>query len=304
MFLALVTHVLVVLGVTLAPREPARLEQRSLDVLLVQRRSESPPEDAHFIAVADQRGAGEVPQPPDTRAAPPDPPTNAVQATIEAGPAPLSAAPAPRSAEAHAPANPPEAFVARSEVPRKHRTPALAPGPAPPEPEALPGPNAAERAQGGAMAQGRAVIGGAASRRARIMEDLSTEIDARLAAYEKRPRQKWISARTREHAYAAYMDAWRRKVERIGNLNYPQEARRRGLSGSLSLDVALNADGSVAGILLRRSSGEKVLDEAAERIVRLSAPFAAFPPSIREEVDVLHIERTWQFSSGNRIETR
>ncbi len=139
--------------------------------------------------------------------------------------------------------------------------------------------------------------------RTRLIDDLSAEIDQRLTAFEARPRRKWITARTREHAYAAYMEAWRKTVERIGNLNYPPEARSRGLSGSLSLDVALNADGTVAGILLRRSSGEKVLDEAAKRIVELAAPFAEFPPAIRAEVDILHIERTWRFSSGNRLDS-
>ena len=142
---------------------------------------------------------------------------------------------------------------------------------------------------------------GAASLRARAMEDLSADIDRRLQAFGERPRRKWITARAREHAYASYMEEWRRKVERVGNLNYPQEARRLGLSGSLSLDVALNADGTVAEIVLRRSSGEVVLDEAAVRIVRLAAPFAELPSSIRDEVDILHIERTWQFSSRNRF---
>lgn len=303
-FLAAVTHLLIVLGVTFAPHEPGRRVQRSLDVLLVQERSRSPPEDAHFISEADQRGADEAPRPADPPASPPDAAANAVRASIEAVPAPLSAVPASQPAETLRPANPPDAFVAQSEVPRQHEALALPRRPALPGAEEPPGPHAPQRAPAGAAVQVQAVAGSDASRRARVMEELSAEIDARLAAYEKRPRQKWISARTREHAYAAYMDAWRRKVERIGNLSYPPEARRRGLSGSLSLDVALNADGSVAEVLLRRSSGEKVLDEAAERIVRLAAPFAAFPPSIREEVDVLHIERTWQFSSGHRIETR
>ena len=97
------------------------------------------------------------------------------------------------------------------------------------------------------------------------------------------------------------MDAWRRKVERIGNLNYPHEAARRGLSGVLLLDVALNPDGTIEDIALRRSSGQRILDDAAVRIVRLAAPFAKFPRSIAEEVDILHIERTWIFHSDNRL---
>ena len=100
------------------------------------------------------------------------------------------------------------------------------------------------------------------------------------------------------------MEAWRTKVERIGNLNYPDEARRQKLSGNLLLDVALNADGSINEIVLRRSSGFTVLDDAAIRIVELAAPFAPLPKSIREETDILHIQRTWQFLRGNRLAAR
>ena len=97
------------------------------------------------------------------------------------------------------------------------------------------------------------------------------------------------------------MEAWRAKVERVGNLNYPDEARRRRLSGDLLLDVALRPDGSIHRILLRRSSGHTVLDDAALRIVKLAAPFAPFPKDIREETDILHVERTWQFLTSNRL---
>jgi protein TonB len=140
--------------------------------------------------------------------------------------------------------------------------------------------------------------------RSLAMASLSAEIDRRLEAYAKRPKRKWITARTREHKYAAYMEAWRQKVERVGNLNYPDEARRANLSGNLLLDVALRPDGSVDEIILRRSSGKKVLDDAAIRIVKLAAPFARFPNNIAEDTDILHVERTWQFLSGNRFRSR
>ncbi|MEE8286192.1 MAG: TonB family protein, partial [Gammaproteobacteria bacterium] len=140
--------------------------------------------------------------------------------------------------------------------------------------------------------------------RSLAMASLSAEIDRRLQAYAKRPKRKWITARTREHKYAAYMEAWRQKVERVGNLNYPDEARRANLSGNLLLDVALRPDGSVDEIILRRSSGKKILDDAAIRIVKLAAPFARFPDNIAEDTDILHVERTWQFLSGNRFRSR
>ncbi|WP_051181104.1 energy transducer TonB [Thermithiobacillus tepidarius DSM 3134] len=113
-------------------------------------------------------------------------------------------------------------------------------------------------------------------------------------------REKVIDSSTREYRYAAYMEAWRLKVERIGNLNYPEEARAQGLAGSLVLDVALRPDGSIADIEVQRSSGSPVLDEAAKRIVRLGAPYSPFPEDMRREVDVLHIVRTWNFAN-NRL---
>ena len=135
---------------------------------------------------------------------------------------------------------------------------------------------------------------------------LSAQINDATRAYAQRPKQKFISAKTQEYKYASYMEAWRAKVERIGNLNYPDEAKRRNLSGSLILDVALNPDGSITedGITVRRSSGEKILDDAAIRIVRLAAPYAPFPQDIRKETDILHITRTWQFLRDHRLRSR
>ena len=144
----------------------------------------------------------------------------------------------------------------------------------------------------------------ARTRRALAMAALEAEIERDLRAYAERPRRKWISASTREHRFATYMDAWRRKVEQVGNLNYPEEAERRGLTGDLLLDVAIRPDGTVEEITLRRSSGERVLDEAAIRIVEIAAPFSEFPEDIAEDVDILHIERTWIFHSGSATTNR
>ncbi|MFK8067731.1 MAG: TonB family protein [Gammaproteobacteria bacterium] len=127
------------------------------------------------------------------------------------------------------------------------------------------------------------------------MASLSAEIDRRLEAKAKRPRRDFISASTREYKYASYMEAWRAKVERIGNINYPNEARMNQLSGILRMTVALNADGTINEITIDKSSGHQVLDDAALQIVRLASPYAAFPENIRKTVDILHITRTWKF---------
>ena len=313
-FIAIVIHVLVILGVGFVPQERDRREQRSLDVRLVQSPSPTPPEEAQFVAEANQRSASDSQESP---SAPPPTSASALRATLEAAPTPPSIAlpaapPAPpdpgveETTESESPAHSPTTPLSQTALTRDHRTPLRArkPSTEAPERDELPRTEAPEFEEADNASVAHADSSSEATLRARVMEDLSAKIDRRLKAYEERPRRKWITARTREHAYAAYMEAWRRKVERIGNLHYPQEARRLGLSGNLSLDVALNADGSVADIFLRRSSGERVLDEAALRIVELAAPFAEFPPSIHREVDILHVERTWQFSSGNRFNSR
>lgn len=139
-----------------------------------------------------------------------------------------------------------------------------------------------------------------ASRGAEIAA-LTERIGERQRKMSGGARRKAISTSTREYRYASYMEAWRRKVERIGNLNYPKEARELGLFGSLILHVAVRADGSLEAVHVLRSSGHDVLDEAAMTIVRLAAPFAPFPDDIAEEIDVLDITRVWQFQRDNQL---
>ena len=118
----------------------------------------------------------------------------------------------------------------------------------------------------------------------------------------KRPRIKRLtSLSTVSSADAFYLNSWRRKIETIGNLNYPEEARRRKLYGSLSLMVAILPDGSLKEVEVLESSGHKVLDDAAIRIVRLAAPYAPFPDELRQSTDVLEIIRTWQFRKNSSL---
>jgi periplasmic protein TonB len=129
---------------------------------------------------------------------------------------------------------------------------------------------------------------------------LQAQLDLHRQEYAKRPRRYTISsASTKESSDATYLDAWRKRIEGIGNVNYPLEASSNGIYGSLRLLVAINPDGTVSDIRILRSSGERILDEAAVRIVQLSAPFPPFPPELRKQVDVLEIIRTWQFQRGN-----
>ncbi len=136
------------------------------------------------------------------------------------------------------------------------------------------------------------------------MVNLNEQLNESMRAYAQRPRQIYVSARTQEYKYANYMSEWVRKVERVGNLNYPDAARREGISGKLMMDVTLNADGTVRKISILRPSGHPVIDEAAIRIVNLAAPFPPFPADILKDADILHITRTWEFSTSHRMKSR
>ena len=131
---------------------------------------------------------------------------------------------------------------------------------------------------------------------------LQAQIDRQTEEYNRRPRKKFIGANTAEYRFAHYEEEWRAKVERIGTLNYPAEARGR-IYGNLQLTVTIRPDGKVESIELDRSSGLKVLDAAAFKIVRMASPFAAFPPDIKRDIDLLVITRTWFFGQGDKIWT-
>ncbi len=122
-------------------------------------------------------------------------------------------------------------------------------------------------------------------------------------ATDPKPREAFVSVNARESRYAPYLDAWRRKVEHIGNLNFPAQIRSQHLSGSLALEVALNSDGSIRELTLNQPSGQPLLDDSAQRIVKLSAPFAAFPADIRRDTGVLRFVYVWRFNGG-RFDTR
>lgn len=150
---------------------------------------------------------------------------------------------------------------------------------------------------------------------------LQAQISRNWDEYQKRPRRDFVGANAKSYAYARYVEDWVAKVERIGNLNYPEEARRRGIYGSLRLTVFLYADGTVESIVIDKPSGSKVLDQAAIDIVRLGAPYASFPREMREAIwkasgaptpfanqggreIAFGITRTWTFTRSDQLETK
>jgi len=130
---------------------------------------------------------------------------------------------------------------------------------------------------------------------------LEAQIAKEMEAYEKRPKRRFVGARAEEYRFARYVEDWRLKVERIGNLNYPEAARTKKLYGSLLLTVGIRSNGTLESIALDRSSGQKILDLAAQKIVRMAAPYAPFPPEIKRDTDILYITRTWTFAPGDSL---
>jgi len=133
---------------------------------------------------------------------------------------------------------------------------------------------------------------------------LAAEISNTLEYQASLERTKYLNSSTKAFGPAKYMREWIDRVERVGNLNYPDQARRKKLSGTLILDVVINADGELVKTDLRQSSGHQILDDAAKRIVKLAAPYSAFPKNLRAEADVIPITRSWEFLSSSGLRTR
>ncbi len=326
LLISIIIHLIIVLGISFDVfSEPTNAPVNNLEITLVKQQDRIKPEEADFLAQADNEGGGETdtptPEPTPTLPVPiveempssePVPPiaTAEIQPEpvplVEPDPAPEPPAPEPEPAppEPEPKPAPPEPVEPQAEKPvqkltqekaerkvEKVEKPETEPEPqAEAAPEPPPRPSARDL-----MLQARNEI-----------HDLQNKLNETTRALSERPKKRRISASTKEFAAAAYMKAWEMKVENIGNMNYPQEARRQGLNGSLMLSVDINPDGSVpaGGIVISRSSGHEVLDEAAVRIVRLGAPYAAIPENVLKDNDMLTIIRTWKFETGQGLSTR
>ncbi len=266
---ATVIHAVLIFGVGFTDENSPGSALPALDVILVQSATLETPDKADFLANAAQAGGGtseEAKRPTQVFTSPIPKPDEGI------APMPVrAAAPEPKPAE-----------TAPTPVLTQDQS-ALQVSPVQPR----------EERRQRELPRGEVPI-----ERSMEMARLASELDRQAQAYAKRPKRKFISANTREYTYANYMAAWVARVERVGNLNYPDEARRRKLEGSLVLTVAINKDGSLERIDIIRSSGQPVLDDAATRIVELSAPFTPVPQG-KEEIDILHITRTWQFVAGD-----
>jgi len=269
LFTSILVHMVVILGVTFSAPRIRLPGSESLEITLVQTRSDKAPTHAQFLAQSNQDGGGSSETRDIARS-----PLPVQEMSDQNSRMPLAQPEPQRRVNT---LNDLIALItgeqARRAVATREPRPEKKEERVKPERMGLPERNARE------------------AERAR----LNAEINRSFQEYQKMPRHKYLNARTQEYKYAAYMDAWRAKVERVGNLNYPEQAKRQGIAGSLVLDVAINPDGSLQGVQVLRPSGQKVLDDAAVRIVELAAPYAALPADMRADIDVLHITRTWKF---------
>ncbi len=296
--LAIIAHGIVILGVTFSSEESIQPKYETMEIILVQEKSKAA-EDADFLAQANLEGGGDT----DEKLSPATPmPAPFPDQRAEITTPPSTSSPPPDKNKSESSETTPaekkvpvdtEKFMAVEKVTSKvtalesRETKKNMIAKTDTESQK-------EQEETKELPSATALLTSSFK-----IASLSAEIQRKLEEKAKRPKRKFISASTREYKYAAYMEAWRAKVERVGNLNYPDSARKNKLTGSLILDVALNADGSVNQINVRRSSGSKILDDAAIRIVDLSSPFAPFPDNIKAETDILHITRTWQFLDNN-----
>jgi protein TonB len=269
-FFAVVMHSLIILGISFdaADRSQPLPKLPGLEVTLVQSKTDKEIEDADFLAQANQEGGGDTKE----KVRPASPVTPDV-ATGEAGEV--------------------KEVVPENQIPttieETHQ-------------EVLTASKSERKISTGIIAQQAEIkeqlTAAQLLSRSKEIARLSAEIDQTQRVFAHRPKRQYISARTKEYRFASYQEAWRSKVERIGKINFPDEAKRKKLSGSLIMAVTINPDGSIKSIKIRKSSGHRILDDGAKRIVMLAAPFARFPENIRKDTEEMVITRTWIFEPG------
>lgn len=295
--LSALVHAVFIASLGFIPPQPKVTRDRAptLDVVLVSAKTKEAPKEADALAQANLDRGGNTDE--QRRARSPLPPTRQARET-GARPAAQLQKTAEASPQQAAPARQ-QPRIEQEQDAREVMTRAHAPQLV----ESAPVQQAvtAEPAQGTAAAPPQRIDTSdlvASSLDAARLEAL---ISKNFDDYQKRPKRKFIGGRTSEYRYAAYVEAWRQKVERVGNLNYPEAAKANKLYGRLQMTVAILADGSVEKIELNRSSGHPVLDDAARRIVQLASPYAPFPPEIRKDTDIIEITRTWTFTREDTL---
>ncbi|MGH8279512.1 MAG: TonB family protein [Gammaproteobacteria bacterium] len=279
LFFALLLHAVIILGISFTAGKPRG--SSTLEVTLVQTRSVTPPAEADYIAQADQQGEGNT-----RKLVRPQSPLSMPSAVNNPGQANGVSAVSNQGSGAGTPGDQgidsTNAVESRAVITTRAASNTLADA----RTAAVPPSPSAQVLVARLLTQGEDAL-------------MPSEAPVELPlATSPTPRETFVSVNARASRYAEYLDAWRRKVERIGNLNFPAAIREQHLSGSLALEVALNSDGSIHNLILLRPSAHPLLDRSAIDIVKMAAPFAPFPSNFRKDTDVLRFVYVWQFNGG------
>ena len=266
LFMALAVHAIVVLGITFAP-EPPRSSAQTMEITLSQFDDEQAPEKADFLAQTNQQGSGTKEDVREMTTPQPAEVSQPEVAKVQPEP-PAQTRPQPKQERSVVKTE--GASSRKVQQPEKRTEPVDEPLP---------------------VRQKKSLM-----ERSLEIASLEARFDAQQQAYARKPRvMRVTAASTLKSTNAWYVQNWVSKVTRVGNINYPTEARRAGIYGTLRLLVSLRKDGTIKEVAILQSSGSTVLDDAAIRIVRMAAPFAPVPEEMRENVDELEIIRTWSF---------
>jgi len=274
LFLALLVHALIVLGISFTAEERTQASN-TLEVTLASYKSDKAPDEADFIAQENQQGSGTEDEARmlTTDVEAPFQSNDIKQASVQEQ---QVSAPKPDQHQ-------PDRVTTTADNRFKARN---IQQPAPVDSKDVP------------EGEEKMLL-----QRSLEMASLEAKLDSMRQAYAKRPRvQRLTAASTMKASDAYYVNNWRRKIEKMGALNYPREAEDCFDDCRLRVLVAINPDGTIHDLEILESSGRKVLDDAAMRIVRMSAPFAPFTKDMRKDTDILEIIRTWRFK-GNRYIT-
>ena len=275
-FFALAIHAILILGISFDLMDNSNDVITTMEITLVHQRSNEEPEKADYLAQANQLGGGTQQE----KSRPSSPFSNPLP-TLEEGYAPNS-----RRAMSPPPVKKAQkqTEIMSVEQSKQHTS--------------------SQKLKEETSINIKSLTAAQLFERSQQVAKLSAEINKLKTAYQQTPKHTWVhGANAKQYRFASYMDAWRTKVERIGNLNYPAVVTRKKLTGSLLLDVAINPDGSIHSTRITRSSGFPELDRAALRIVNMSAPFPPLTKDILKDTNILHIPRVWRFQQGSRLQT-
>ena len=269
LFLAGVIHILLFLGVSFAAPKAEKFHKQ-IEITLANIATKKAPKKAKYLAQDNQVGAG-------TQSKKPTPPK---QKIASAGTSRYKK-PAPRKSQKASQAKAAKKLMVQKQAALKIAT---------------------NKQKKVAIKKQRPKI--SAESLQRQITQLGAKIRHSRKSAEKTKIKFVNSVSTHKYVAAQYMKDWEDKIERTGNLNYPDVAKKKGFRGTLTMDVGIKPNGSIYSIRITQSSGNKALDAAAVRIVRLSAPFAVLPKDLLKELDVLVIPRVWKFSDESGITTR